>query len=402
MRPFSCGCVSAAALTILLTGAFADGDSQHSLEVLIRLLTEGSDEDRLRSAAEIRRRGRKARKAIPALLAALDDRKHEVTSLCSDALAEQGSASVPHIVRALEMHMRPGTKSIKRVRLAQRGLMIDILGRIGPDAIAAVPTLSRVYNGDDVLGVRLRAVRALWKIQGRTQKTVDLLVEGLRAGIVAFDESACAVAADTLAEIGSDAHVAVPALLDAVAVDPRRRHFLTGPDMGIIAAEKALASIGEKAIPALVRALGVKGHGTAASRILSRIGEPAVPYLSTAVAEGNTDRTRWALYTLALIGKRARPAIPAVKRALERSSGHTLVAAGWAYWAITADPSPAVNAYSRALQDASPSVRAAAAKRLGQMGVFAKPALPALAACIDDPDSAVRRAALSAIEAIRR
>jgi HEAT repeat protein len=400
MRPSDRGCIVAAILALAVNGASA-GERTRSLEALVRLLADGSDEDRLKAAAEIRQRGRRARKAIPALVAALGDRKHEVASLCSDALAEHEAAAVPHIVRVLDLYMRPGTKSIKRIQLAQRGLMIDVLGRIGPEATAAIPVLLRIYAGDDVLSVRLRAVRALWRIRGCTRETIDLLVKGLKAGIVASDESACAVAADALGEIGPEAHLAVPALLDAAAVDPRRRRFLKGPDRGIIAAEQALTSIGETAIPGLVQALGVPRRAPIASRILSRIGEPAVPSLSAAVARDDI-RCRWALHSLALIGGRAKRAIPAVKHALEHSSGHTLVAAGWAYWKITAHPTAAITAHCRALQDPSPTVRVSAARRLGQMGAFAKPALAALNARIDDPDGAVRSAVRRTVEAISR
>jgi HEAT repeat protein len=97
--------------------------------------------------------GPNAFNAVPSLIIALRDphMQEEVVK----ALVKIGKGSVRDLMAAL-----PGKRDTK-----ERGVLIDILGQIGPDAKEAVPLLTSIAANDKYPTIRQAAKDALAKIQ---------------------------------------------------------------------------------------------------------------------------------------------------------------------------------------------------------------------------------------------
>ncbi len=96
---------------------------------------------------------------------------------------------------------------------------------LGPQARAAVPELRRLLQTGDGYD-RLRAAVALWRI-GRDTNSVPVLIEELRHAIepgsaprLVSTGFTCQICFEAFAEMGSDAKVAVPVILDALRSIP--------------------------------------------------------------------------------------------------------------------------------------------------------------------------------------
>jgi hypothetical protein len=90
-----------------------------------------------------------------------------------------------------------------------------VLGRIGPDARAAVPALRTALN-DPQQSVRFFAVEALGKIGDESRATVDALIATLRSD---RDSAVRLEAADALGRVGSAATNALPRLLELLEAE---------------------------------------------------------------------------------------------------------------------------------------------------------------------------------------
>lgn len=86
--------------------------------------------------------------------------------------------------------------------------LAEALSALGPDAVNAVPALSRLVR-DEHLVVRLRAVSALGRIGARSTSAIPALVEALADN----EHDVRAAAADALAATGPAAASATPALV---------------------------------------------------------------------------------------------------------------------------------------------------------------------------------------------
>lgn len=137
--------------------------------------------------------GEGAARAVPILIApatALFGAKAEA----QDALVRLGAAAVPDLVRALEAAQR---KSLEFANIA------GILGRIGPDASAAVPALLAALANESSI-IRLNAVRAL----GGIGPGARAAIEGLKARLDDPDPGVRAAAKEALSAV--EAEVADP------------------------------------------------------------------------------------------------------------------------------------------------------------------------------------------------
>ncbi|MEX2118646.1 MAG: HEAT repeat domain-containing protein [Pirellulales bacterium] len=123
----------------------------------------GSDHHgRWRAARRLRDVGPRAKQAIPALVAVLEDDDADVASMAAEALGAVGAATevvVPSLAEALA---HPDWV----VRWSAAGA----LARIGPDARAADKALIRVINSDKDRDVKDQASRALARIKGKARK----------------------------------------------------------------------------------------------------------------------------------------------------------------------------------------------------------------------------------------
>ena len=172
-------------------------------------------------AFEDRDLGREARAAVPALAAALRDRNDQVRWRAAEALGKLGpdaAAAVPALVDALD----------RSDMLAQEAA--KALGRMGGAARPAVSALASALTRDDVY-LRREAAKALVKLGPDAEEAVPVLVEALRDK----DRTVRAESCKVLGRIGPAARSAVPAL-KALLRDP--------DDLVRVQADEALRRIG--------------------------------------------------------------------------------------------------------------------------------------------------------------
>ncbi len=103
---------------------------------------------------------------------------------------------------------------------------------------------------------------------------------------------------------------------------------------------------------------------------------------------------------LSLHGEDARPAIPALARALKSSNGLLRQQAALALGEMGAEQT-AIEALMEALHDAEWTVRRQAAVSLGKIGPAARAALAPLQRCREDENTLVRKAAERALSNIK-
>ncbi len=170
------------------------------------------------------------------------------------------------------------------------------LGRIGPDAIAAVPTLIEALASDN-LELRKGITDALHKIAPQSDIVADALVSNWMAELNSPDNRNRAEAVVALGRIGARAAEAVPELTKLIE-DPASGAAQALGRMGPAAAE---------AVPALTDALQHTEPiiRQLAADALGRIGPPARPAVKTLVRSLNDDNAevRWrAATSIGLIG----------------------------------------------------------------------------------------------------
>ena len=108
---------------------------EYRVEQAQRALRKGKHSKRLGAALELRDCGRAARKAIPDLIRVLGDREADVREAAATTLAGFGKVSVEPLIEALRR------KNSEAVIAATR-----TLGKLGPDAAAAVPALTKLLK----------------------------------------------------------------------------------------------------------------------------------------------------------------------------------------------------------------------------------------------------------------
>jgi HEAT repeat protein len=424
--------------------------------------------------------------SIPLFTKLLEEAEPGVRLQVMRAMAEQGKAAVPGLIQALGKE-----KSTYWACL--------VLSDIGPDAQEAVPALIKVVQSDQLLDVRREAVLALAAIGPAAADAVPALIGLLGDQDTILDGAAVfalgAVGPKAKAAEGQIKKLAEdeksPPLLKTVSlwalakmnpedvqlqreVVPRLVEALKAPDAQIRAAaaralldlnpdpeilrplmEKvmaeaspealndildAVASLGEKAVPRLIKALEVEAVRPRAAAIIARIGPPAkeaVQALIKALADKNPETRNEVLFALAAIGPDAKEAVPAIAQALKdpdpkvcyaacyalgkigpaavaakadllehlTGNDHFLCMAGaWALAEIDPkDPQTAakvVPVLIQALEESDPPTRLHAAEALGLFGPLAGDAAAALKKLQSDPDQGVREAAAAALKAI--
>lgn len=312
------------------------------------------------------------------------------------------------------------------------GPAVFALGNIGPKAKTAQDKVRKLAD-DPESSAFLKTV-SLWALarmnpddQGLVREVVPALVEALKAP----EPRLRAAAARALIDLDPDPEIVRPVLQKAMEE--------AGPE-ALNDILDALASLGEKAVPRLIKALETEEVRAKAAAIIARIGpaaKAAVPALITALDAQNPETCGELLFALAAIGPDAVEAVPTIRQVMkaaeprvcysacyalgkigpgaeaakpdltEHLSGedHFLcMASAWALCQI--DPKSAETAAKavpvliEALEEPDPPTRLHAAEALRLLGPLAGDAAGALKRLENDPDEGVREAAAKALEAI--
>jgi hypothetical protein len=181
--------------------------------------------------------------------------------------------------------------------------------------------------------ISVDAARALWRITGKTEKALPVLVRGLEEGCT-YAESAVR----TLAGMGA---AAVPALEDALHSGDRKLR---------VNAAKALGMMGP-------------------------LAAPAVPALEGTVRTEFSSIQLAAVKALGEVGPRAGHAVPALRKLLRGRDANLRVATAFALWQITGESRKTVPLLARALYIDRFGVVRDSSAALARMGPAARSAL---------------------------
>ncbi len=304
---------------------------------------------------------------------------------------------------------------------AVRVTAMERLGRLGPKAVPAMPTL-QVLLREDSPAVRAYAARTLGRIGEAAQPAVPELIR-------AFGDLEPAVRRTAVEAVG---HIRPDA---EAAVGPFVRLMEDSNPAVRLRALHTLAEYGEAAVPALLELLEKDRAAYWACLVLNQIGPDAtdaVPALTERVSDERAEVRREAILALAEIGEAAAPAADEIAAALE--DGMDRIPATYALGRIgrippeaearirkNADsPDPllrAVSVWSLAraypedrplqqkateelvavLESEDPHTRAAAAKALGALEPDPEMAAPILEEALDDADEETVRDVLDAL-----
>ena len=267
------------------------------------------------------------------------------------ALVKMGSAAVP-AVPALAKVLDDADAEVRRGA-------IELLGSLRSAAAPAAPALAKRL-ADDEPKLRYRAAQALGKIGPGAAPAVDALAKALKDS----NPIVRTCSAEALAAIGANAKSAGPALVGALKDDvPNAR----------LAVAIACVKVGSPAPAVAVLAEFLNG------------GSPRVG----------------AAQALAEIGPAAKPAVPALVKALkarnEKVREHSALALGAIGPTAAAE---AVGPLAAALTDEQIDVRVAAAKALARMGPKAADVIPDLVRALRKAQDRVRLAAAEALKAL--
>jgi len=366
--------------------------------------------------------GADAAEAVPALVdVAKTEQQPEVRREAVIALAEIGAAAkeaVPELIELVKTDEDPA------IVLAAT----FALGSIGPAAKAALPELtSALESREDFL--RVVSAWAVAKLREQDEATMKRVVPILVRGLIDRNERGVRIAAaKAIVDLRPDHAILLPELKDVISS--------ASPEM-LRDSVSAVASLGDKAVPGLIRMLRYESVRPLAAATLAQIGSsaaPAAPALAKALPGSGVEAQREILLALGAIGSEAKEAVPAVKKLLDASDPQVRYGAVYALGKIGPASKPAVerlqanltseDAFYRltsawaltrivpeqegvakqvtpilveGLQHERPFVRVEAAKGLGHLGSKAEEAVPALQELADDPVEEVRQAAREAI-----
>lgn len=210
-------------------------------QILLRPAREGGPaEARLIAARLLGKIGPAARAAEPELLAAMRDSDPHLPGVAATSLPKVGipaDKALPALLPLLDTpHAAVALRAISEYRAEARSILPQLqavlsdrsresevrwnaartLGKIGPDAVAAVPALIEQLQDDDAL-VREHAAEALGDIGPPASQAVPALVEALSDPVTRVRRDAVR----SLGQIGPSAKQAAPAVRRLLA-DPEQ------------------------------------------------------------------------------------------------------------------------------------------------------------------------------------
>ena len=297
---------------------------------LVGVLKDAKQKPRVRLGAvkALGKMGRKARAALPALEAGMEDRLAliAIESACAYALAGGDPAKALPVVREGLAHDSPYVLWAS-ARAAER---------LGPKARKAAPDLRALLKHKE-REVRIVAARALSRMGPAARPAVPAMAELLRDK----DLRQRYHVAQALVDMGPDAREALPVLIERLKdLEPM------APNPTLL----ALGNLGPDAAPALpaLRKLLESGDSVFVGDVLNAIGQigpgakEAVPQVAKRLeAESQFDRAA-AARALGLIGPEARAAVTALKKRLGDERKNVRVWAAFALARITGESKPQV------------------------------------------------------------
>lgn len=415
-----------------------------ALPVLLETLNASHPFDRSHAIKALGEIGPHAKPALPGLIKALSDANSDAAA---DALHKLGPVAAPALNEALkrwDADVRLGfrqkiglvnaARALRRIDLltealrdensAVRQTAAGAIGRIGPEAKAAIPALIEALQDKD-RSVQQNAMFALERMGSEARAAVPALIEVLKdmrsdvhrlygGDLVDFGAVSRERAAFILGQIGPDAKTAIPALIKAQRDPDRRVREAATRALEKIQPQNTTRSdstiqnlddfrrLGPEAAEAFSQLIPALRDDDASAqrdafRTLKNLGEEAVPALSEALKDERADVRRAAALALAGIGPPAKTAVPALVKALQDESFQVRASAAAALARIGPSAKAAVPALVKALEDESVDVRRASAAALGQIGSGAKAAIPALIEALSDEDEIVRVMAVGAL-----
>ncbi|MCS6977979.1 MAG: HEAT repeat domain-containing protein [Gemmatales bacterium] len=252
---------------------------------LIEKLTKDESAQQRRSAARaLGDLGKRGLMAIPALVRALEDPDSGVRDEAENALIKFGEAAVPEVLPRLK-----DPDEFVRLRA------VSVLGRIGPDAKAALADVE-MAKSDSSQFVRNAAVEAEFRIRVEAKSLVPLFKDK--------DEEKRLYAVRACGYLGPLAKPVLPELSQALRTDKSKEVRRE--------AAKSLAKLGREA-------------------------RDAVPALTAALNDADDTVKIYSLHALAEIGPDARSALPLIDRvgkAAQRSRNEELYDAAMRAWNV--------------------------------------------------------------------
>lgn len=230
------------------------------------------------------------------------DRDARVALAAMEILVQAGGDAVPTLLDGLAQ----GEPN-------HRVQNVDLLGRIGPAAAAAIPRLVELAGNDPEAVVRERALVALANVGPDDPASQEALIHGLRDA----EPSVRRGAVRLFGSIGPKARYAIPALAKSLRDDPSREvRFRVTVTLGEIGPD-------ERAVAALAKALSNDDDSnvrTEAAESLGTFGPDArgaVLSLAQGLKDANERVRQESAEALGKIGPSARAAIPQLREALQ-------------------------------------------------------------------------------------
>ncbi len=292
----------------------------------------------------------------------LEDPVLGVRCTAVSALARRGPTrdALPTLLRLLREP--PGGERDEIDSAATRRAAAEAVGKLGPDAEAAVPALIEALavtkmspDGD----TRRAVVNALGRIGPGASAAVPALMGCLAAG-------GANAAVEALGRIGPAAVQATPELIRAKAPSYENEQDLI----------RAFVRIGEGTLPGVIHILKAKetSFRPRAIEIVAAFGpaaRDAVPALIEILSEDDSNLRQSVVRALGHIGPEARAAIPHLLKLLEKNlaEGGSECAEATALGGIGALAKEAVPTLLKAADSEQDNVRATACLALGRIGV---------------------------------
>ena len=277
-----------------------------------------------------------------------------------------------------------------------RARVAEALGKIGPEAGLAIPTLlNKLRNELDETTSRVM-VDALAKIGPPAKQDMYLL----RGALKDINPQVRAYAATSIGAIGPDAGSLLALLTEAAR------------DRQVVVRHNAVKSLGkmggngkDTVLPVLTNAVKDSEHEVRVAAALSlesmdALGAAEVPLLISLLKHQDSEVRASGARALAKMGPRAKAALPDLMEAFKGTDSAVRRAAIGALASLGTEAKTAVSAFADALSDSDVEIRKHAAIALAKIGPDAKSAADALASVVGDADKEVRRNAVKALAKI--